>query len=123
MITAMTRMTMMTIIANMSPRTVITVKMSCKTDGDGDLSNFFRHGMILVPDVKLKNIGSMTHLVLRSGGELLEAQIKGASTHLDPELLVPHRVEVVVDHRGLRNPRVPKSHVHKRVGHVLRKGL
>ena len=37
--------------------------MSCKTDGDGDLSNFFRHGVILVPDVKLKNIGSVTHLV------------------------------------------------------------
>ena len=63
MITAMTRMTMMTIIANMSLGTVITVNMSCKTDGDGDLSNFFRHGVILVPDVKLKNIGSVTHLV------------------------------------------------------------
>ena len=65
MITAMTRMTMMTTIANMSlrMRTVITMKMSCKTDGDGDLSNFFRHGVILVPDVKLKNIGSVTHLV------------------------------------------------------------
>ena len=61
MITAMTRMTMMTIIANMSLRTVMTMKMSCKTDGD--LSNFFRHGVILVPDVKLKNIGSVTHLV------------------------------------------------------------
>ena len=63
MITSMKRMTMMTIIANMSLRTVITVKMSCKTDGDGDLSNFFRHGVILVPDVKLKNIGPVTHLV------------------------------------------------------------
>ena len=63
MITSMTRMTMMTIIANMSLRTVMTMKMSCKTDGDGDLSNFFRHGVILVPDVKLKNISSVTHLV------------------------------------------------------------
>ena len=63
MITAMTRITMMTIIANISLRTVLTMKMSCKTDGDGDLSNFFRHGVILVPDVKLKNISSVTHLV------------------------------------------------------------
>ena len=63
MITAMTRMTMMTIIANISLRTVLTMKMSCKTDGEGDLSNFFRHGVILVPDVKLKNISSVAHLV------------------------------------------------------------
>ena len=47
----------------MSLKTVITMKMSCNTHGDGDLSNFFRHGVILVPDVKLKNIGSVTHLV------------------------------------------------------------
>ena len=63
MITAMTWMTMRRIIANMSLRTVITMKMSSKTDGDGDLSNFLRHGVILVPYVKLKNIGSVAHLV------------------------------------------------------------
>ena len=63
MITAMTRITMMTIIANISLRTVLTMKMSCKTDGDGDLSNLLRHRVILVPDVKLKNIGSVAHLV------------------------------------------------------------
>ena len=77
MITAMTMMTMMTIIANMSLRTVLTMKMSCKTDGDGDLSNFFRHGVILVPDVKLKNIGSVAHLVVAIRRRVVEGAIKG----------------------------------------------
>ena len=63
MITAMTRIPMMTIIANISLRTVLTMKMSCKIERDVDLSNFFRHRVILVPDVKLKNIGSVAHLV------------------------------------------------------------
>ena len=77
MITSMTRMTMMTIIADMSLRTVMTMKMSCKTDGDGDLSNFFRHGVILVPDVKLKNIGSVTHLVFAIRRRVVGDAIKG----------------------------------------------
>ena len=38
-------------------------KLRCKIERDSDLSNFLRHGVILVPDVKLKNISSVAHLV------------------------------------------------------------
>ena len=83
MITAMTRITMRRIIANMSLKTVITMKMSCKTDGDGDLSNFFRHGVILVPDVKLKNIGSVAHLVFAIRRRVVKSREQAATSILN----------------------------------------
>ena len=41
-------------------------------------------------------------------------------TNLNSELFIPHRIEIVVNHRCLCNSSVAQSNVHKRVGHILR---
>ena len=43
-------------------------------------------------------------------------------TNLNSELFIPHRIEIVVNHRCLCNSSVAQSNIHKRVGHILRGG-
>ena len=56
-------------------------------------------GVILVPHVEDEAVRAVAHL------------------HLEP--LVPLRVEAVVDHGGLGDPRLAQLHVHEGVGDVL----